>query len=104
MAVNAAKRIETSKSLRDYSAIHVKYRLFVKLIFCRPGSTARRGDHSSREYASVGVTCEVLSMKEEEEYGLRRLLLKAEGRQRFKLISMQSQLDGYVQPFLYREK
>ncbi|XP_066935165.1 protein cereblon-like [Clytia hemisphaerica] len=63
----------------------------------KPGSTTTRGDHSNnREFASVGVTCEVLSMKEEERYGLTRLLLKAEGRQRFKLITIQSQLDGVM--------
>ena len=46
------------------------------------------------QYASTGVTMEIISLKEDEAFGMRQIKLKAEGRQRFKIISRKSQLDG----------
>lgn len=46
------------------------------------------------KFADVGVTCEIYSVKEEAEYGVSQMMLKAEGRQRFKVLDIQPQLDG----------
>lgn len=44
----------------------------------------------------MGVTCEIYSVKESEEYGVDQLSIKAEGRQRFKILSKEMQMDGLV--------
>ena len=44
--------------------------------------------------ASVGTTAEIFSVKEEEESGITNLIIKAEGRQRFKVQEIKRQLDG----------
>lgn len=46
--------------------------------------------------ASVGTTAEIFSVKEEEEYGIANMVIKAEGRQRFKVIDIKRQTDGYI--------
>ena len=38
-------------------------------------------------------------MKEDVEHGIAQLMLKAEGRQRFKILKIEPQLDGCVHPF-----
>nr|XP_047127111.1 protein cereblon isoform X1 [Hydra vulgaris] len=59
---------------------------------------ARRdeADNGGVFLASVGVTCEIFSFREYEEYGYKKLSLKAQGRQRFKILSKSSQLDGVI--------
>ena len=44
--------------------------------------------------ATVGTTAEIFSVKEEEEYGVTNLTIKAEGRQRFKVRKINRQVDG----------
>ena len=45
--------------------------------------------------SDVGTTAEIFSVKEEEEYGVLNLIMKAEGRQRFRVLDVKRQIDGY---------
>ena len=42
----------------------------------------------------VGTTAEIFSVKEETEYGISTLRMKAEGRQRFCVLESKRQVDG----------
>lgn len=51
---------------------------------------------SSPELANIGTTAEVRSYREEEENGLLSIRVKAEGRQRFKVIETWRTIDGSI--------
>lgn len=42
----------------------------------------------------VGTTVEIFSRKEEVEAGITTLIIKAVGRQRFRIMSLRTQVDG----------
>ncbi|XP_057312965.1 protein cereblon-like [Hydractinia symbiolongicarpus] len=65
------------------------------LMIARSQSFSRNDDERT-SFASVGVTCEIYSVKESEEYGVGQLSIKAEGRQRFKILSKEMQMDGVI--------
>ena len=48
----------------------------------------------SQKAAGVGTTAEIFSVKEDEKYGVVNLTMKAEGRQRFKVLETKRQIDG----------
>ncbi|KAK3699916.1 hypothetical protein QZH41_016573 [Actinostola sp. cb2023] len=45
----------------------------------------------------VGTTVEIFSMKEEVEAGITTMIIKATGRQRFKIVNLRTQVDGVLQ-------
>ncbi|XP_065058938.1 protein cereblon-like [Rhopilema esculentum] len=50
----------------------------------------------SQKAAGVGTTAEIFSVKEDEKYGVVNLTMKAEGRQRFKVLETKRQIDGVL--------
>jgi len=47
-------------------------------------------------FATIGVTCEIYSVREESVFGVEQMSLKCEGRQRFRILSKQFQVDGVI--------
>lgn len=46
--------------------------------------------------AEFGTTAEIYAYREEQEYGIETVKVKAVGRQRFKVHEIRTQADGYV--------
>ncbi len=44
--------------------------------------------------ANIGTTAEIFSVKEELEYGISTIRMKAAGKQRFRVLGCKRQLDG----------
>ena len=42
----------------------------------------------------MGTTCEIYSVREEDEAGIRTISIKAMARKRFRVLSLRTQLDG----------
>ena len=51
--------------------------------------------------ATIGVSCEIFSVKEEAQRAFTTMSIKAEGRQRFYIVDRKVQLDGQVFIFLF---
>lgn len=49
--------------------------------------------------ANFGTTAEIYAYREEQEYGIETVKVKAVGRQRFKVHEIRAQADGWVQFF-----
>jgi len=62
------------------------------LIFGKSDGRSRLSNSSS--FSSVGVTCEIFSAKQDVQHGVMTMSIKAEGRQRFELLSKEAQFDG----------
>uniref|UniRef100_A0A2C9KJ22 Protein cereblon n=1 Tax=Biomphalaria glabrata TaxID=6526 RepID=A0A2C9KJ22_BIOGL len=61
--------------------------------------TISRGhEYGNQEFSDVGCTAEIYSMKQEmhEPSGLSNVIVKARGRQRFRMIEMKSEITGEV--------
>lgn len=56
----------------------------------------RHGINQNQLKESIGTTVEIFSMKEEVEAGITTMIIKATGRQRFKIVDLRRQVDGYV--------
>ncbi|KXJ24585.1 protein cereblon [Exaiptasia diaphana] len=56
-----------------------------------------QGRSMSELQGKVGTTVEIFSRKEEVEAGITTLTIKAMGRQRFKILSLRTQVDGILQ-------
>lgn len=51
------------------------------------------------QMATIGVSCEIFSVKEEAQRAFTTMSIKAEGRQRFYIVDRKVQLDGQVSVF-----
>jgi len=59
-------------------------------------SKSRRSHDERKLFTNIGVTCQIYSVKEESLYGVDQMSLKCEGRQRFRILSKQFQMDGVI--------
>lgn len=59
-------------------------------------SKGNRSSDQRNSFAGVGVTCEIYSVREDSVYGVDQMSLKGEGRQRFRILSKQFQIDGVI--------
>eukprot|EP00794_Sanderia_malayensis_P007566 gene7566-8404_t len=55
-----------------------------------------RTNLSRPQPATIGTTAEIFSAKEEIEFGISTMRIKAEGRQRFRVLESKRQLDGVI--------